>query len=779
ETGTGTVSGGGQKIAPFNSIEMGIRVAQADTQFNTIAVYASPGLYEKERRMGTLNNSSKSITVSGSSQYITTVTNKENAYFTTSSAMYDIKAGYLKLMCLTFSRYTQSISTINAEPLFNVAGGVLSVEQAIIQQNTQNSIFTSAHIKITNGSLHLNSVEFTEAQFSYINKLQEAPSAIIIEGYVENVTIRNSKFLSLKDTNDSAAAIELNIKEYSNILIEGSFFESNNASLGGACIVINFDTYALSNKDVKNGGDNVFVELRSNTFKDNTGNQAGAILISGDPWPVLIVYNYFINNIADTTTQPVPGNNRANDIFYDSNGFGKFVTSQYIKSCRSLSTGIRISVKQDYLEYDHLLSDDFEYITVAYQGDDTEGVGSPSNPFQTIGRAVENITSQTSTRHMHRRIELNEGLYIERQIDFNDVNITIVGYDEDGSSRGRQFHIIRGVPGDIYSLFFVTNKATLELQGVHLLRFPWDDSRNNLIRVNDPTAIFKLDNVLLTTSNDDEITQIRGQNSSTILLQSAAEVYIRNSEFGHGVYTVGSLIQIENRVVLINIENNKFNKQIRSGSVPGTTTVINENGVVINAQLTLNDSISYTHSVLRIRNSTFSGDNYNPYDSEYTSTSSKQSKNKNKNQSKKHPINQQQENVLDSTDVCYWKSSAVSVKNGTVLLDSGKFEGLNDGFSRVGRNIICEGLSTLTIESKDSFIEDGVPSSSYWIERDLGEISQQSNGCNVTGLIAYEPSLLFQPIVEGVEAVMIEDQMNSDGMLQQILKYIYTLLSNN
>ncbi|KAA6311897.1 MAG: hypothetical protein EZS28_056031, partial [Streblomastix strix] len=64
---------------------------------------------------------------------------------------------------------------------------------------------------------------------------------------------------------------------------------------------------------------------------------------------------------------------------------------------------------------------------------------------------------------MHRRIELNEGLYIERQIDFNDVNITIVGYDEDGSSRGRQFHIIRGVPGDIYSLFFVTNKATLEL----------------------------------------------------------------------------------------------------------------------------------------------------------------------------------------------------------------------------------------------------------------------------------------------------------------------------
>ncbi|KAA6332411.1 MAG: hypothetical protein EZS28_053279, partial [Streblomastix strix] len=116
---------------------------------------------------------------------------------------------------------------------------------------------------------------------------------------------------------------------------------------------------------------------------------AGAILISGDPWPVLIVYNYFIHNIADTTTLPVPGNNRANDIFYDSNGFGQFVTSQYIKSCRSLSTGIRISVKQDYLQYDHLLSDDFEYITVAYQGDDTEGVGSPSNPFQTIGRAVE------------------------------------------------------------------------------------------------------------------------------------------------------------------------------------------------------------------------------------------------------------------------------------------------------------------------------------------------------------------------------------------------------
>ncbi|KAA6399264.1 MAG: hypothetical protein EZS28_005208, partial [Streblomastix strix] len=311
-------------------------------------------------------------------------------------------------------------------------------------------------------------------------------------------------------------------------------------------------------------------------------------------------------------------------------------------------------------------------------------------------------------------------------------------------------------------------------QGVHLLRFPWDDSRNNLIRVNDPTAIFKLDNVLLTTSNDDEITQIRGQNSSTILLQSAAEVYIRNSEFGHGVYTVGSLIQIENRVVLINIENNKFNKQIRSGSVPGTTTVINENGVVINAQLSLNDG-TYNRSVLRIRNSTFSGDNFNPYDSEYTSTSSKQSKNKNKNKSKKHPINQQQENVLDSTDVCYWKSSAVSVKNGTVLLESGKFEGLNDGFSRVGRNIICEGLSALTIESKDSFIEDGVPSSSYWIERDLGEISQQSNGCNVTGLFDNEPSLLFQPIVEGVEAVMIDDQMNSDDSNKEKKKTLLRL----
>ncbi|KAA6319367.1 MAG: hypothetical protein EZS28_054828, partial [Streblomastix strix] len=104
-------------------------------------------------------------------------------------------------------------------------------------------------------------------------------------------------FLSLKDTNDSAAAIELNIKEDSNILIEGSLFENNNASLGGACIVINFDTYVRSNKDVKNEKDNVFVELRSNTFKDNTGNLAGAILISGDPWPVLIVYNYFIHNI--------------------------------------------------------------------------------------------------------------------------------------------------------------------------------------------------------------------------------------------------------------------------------------------------------------------------------------------------------------------------------------------------------------------------------------------------------------------------------------------------
>ncbi|KAA6379003.1 MAG: hypothetical protein EZS28_025472 [Streblomastix strix] len=179
------------------------------------------------------------------------------------------------------------------------------------------------------------------------------------------------------------------------------------------------------------------ITFKRSRFISTHGSHTGAIDIRGRIQTIRLDRMIFSKTVAEDGVRFIPDVVYGNVLYVSGDDDIQHTTSEFVKLCRSDSDAPKLAAQSnlDIGQLDYLIPDICDTIVVSESGNDATGIGTESNPFQTVYTAVA-LSNPKKAQFVEKIVDMEDiittinikaGTYIEPRMRIISERITMKG----------------------------------------------------------------------------------------------------------------------------------------------------------------------------------------------------------------------------------------------------------------------------------------------------------------------------------------------------------------